>query len=263
MADNKGFFTDGAAYERMMGRWSRAAGDVFLDWLALPPRLSWLDVGCGTGAFSQLILERCEPRAVAAIDPSEAQIGYARTTPAAQRVIFQIGDAQSLPFADTEFDAAAMALVISFIPDPAKAIAEMRRVVKPGGTVATYVWDFLSGGSPVQPVREAIEAIGVAVAPTPGHENASREQLEKVFKSTSLDQVATRMIEIDVCYPDFDIFWASQTGLANNVVQYLQKMTAAEVEKVKAHLREQLPSDRSGQIAYKARACAAKGRVPN
>lgn len=261
MADSKGFFTDGAAYERMMGRWSRTAGNVFLDWLGLPPRLAWLDVGCGTGAFSQLILERCEPRAVAAVDPSEDQIAYARTTPAARQVKFQVGDAQSLPFADREFDAAAMALVITFIPDPAKAIAEMRRVAKPGGTVATYVWDFVSGGSPLQPLRVAVEAAGVAVAPTPGHQHASCEALAGYFKAVSLDQVTTRMIEIDVSYPDFDTYWTSQTALANNIVQYLHKMTAADVERVKAHLREHLPKDQAGRIAYKARASAAKGRV--
>jgi ubiquinone/menaquinone biosynthesis C-methylase UbiE len=235
MPEHKGFFTDGAAYERMMGRWSRAVGGIFLDWLALPPGLSWLDVGCGTGAFSRLVLDRCAPRKVAAADPSEDQIAYARTTPAAKQVTFQVADAQSLPFGDAEFDVAAMALVISFIPDPAKAIAEMKRVAKPGGTVATYVWDFLSGGSTLQPLRQAIEAVGVEVPPTPGQENSSGERLDAFFKAAALDQVATRAIEIDVSYPDFDTYWTSQTGLANNIVQYLQKMTKPDVDRVKSY----------------------------
>jgi ubiquinone/menaquinone biosynthesis C-methylase UbiE len=262
MADTKGFFTDGAAYERMMGQWSRATGEIFLDWLALPPGLSWLDVGCGTGAFSRLVLDRCAPRKVAAVDPSADQIAYARTTPAAKQASFQVGDAQALPFADAEFDVAAMALVISFIPDPAKAIGEMKRVAKPGGTIGTYVWDFPSGGSTLQPLRGAIEAMGVPVPPTPGQENSSRERLDELFRGAALDRVATRAIEIDVSYPDFDTYWASQTALANNIVQYLQKMSTADVERVKAYLREHLPKDQAGRIAYKARASAAKGRVP-
>jgi ubiquinone/menaquinone biosynthesis C-methylase UbiE len=262
MADTKGFFTDGAAYERMMGQWSRATGEIFIDWLAPPPGLSWLDVGCGTGAFSRLVLDRCAPCKVAAVDPSPDQIAYARTTAAAKQASFQVGDAQSLPFSDAEFDVAAMALVISFIPDPAKAVAEMRRVAKPGGTIGTYVWDFCSGGSTLQPLRGAIEAIGVPVPPTPGQENSSRERLDELFRGAALDLVATRAIEIDVSYPDFDTYWASQTALANNIVQYLQKMTTADVDRVKAYLREHLPKDQFGRIAYKARASAAKGRVP-
>lgn len=262
VTETKSFFTDGEAYQRMMGRWSHAAGGIFLDWLALPSGLSWLDVGCGTGAFTQLLLDKSKPGQVAALDPSADQIAYARTTPAAKTVTFQVGNAQSLPFADREFDAAAMALVITFIPDPPKALAELKRVVKPGGTIATYVWDFLEGGSPQQPLKEAVEAMGVTVVPSPGHANSRIERLGELFTAASLDQVATRMIEIDVTYPDFDTYWAGQTALANTVVQYLREMTPAEVERVKSHLREHLPADRTGRIAYKARATAAKGRVP-
>lgn len=261
MAEARSFFTDGEAYERMMGRWSRAAGDIFIDWLELPAGLRWLDVGCGTGAFSGLVLDRCKPRTVEAIDPAKDQIAYARTAPAAKQVNFQVGDAQALPFSAAEFDVAAMALVMTFIADPARAIAEMKRVVKPGGTVATYVWDFLSGGSPLQPLRQAIEHMGVPVPPTSGHANSSAGSLDDLFRRAALDQVATRMIEVDVIYPDFDTFWMSQTALANNIVQYLRKMTGPEVEKVKEHLRRQVPTDQTGRIAYKARASAAKGRV--
>ena len=262
MTETQSFFTDGEAYERMMGRWSRAAGDAFLDWLDLPRGLRWADIGCGTGAFTQLLLDRCAPREVQAIDPSPDQIAHAHTTPAAKTVNFQVGNAQSLPFGNGEFDAAAMALVITFIPDPAKALAEMKRVVKPGGTIATYVWDFTNGGSPQQPLRAAIEAAGVTVVHMQGHENSKRDALDRIFSAAALDGVASRMIEIDVSYPDFDSYWESQTALANTTVQYLRKMTPADVERVKAHLREHLPTDHSGRITYKARASAAKGRVP-
>jgi ubiquinone/menaquinone biosynthesis C-methylase UbiE len=262
VTETKSFFTDGEAYQRMMGRWSRSAGDVFLDWLALPSGLRWLDVGCGTGAFTQLLVDKCQPRQIGALDPSVDQIAYARTTPAAKTVNFQVGDAQALPFADGEFDAASMALVITFVPEPAKALAEMKRVVKPGGMIGTYVWDFLGGGSPQQPLREAVEAMGVTVSPAPGHANSRIERLSELFTAASLDQVATRMIEIDVTFPDFNTYWESQTALANTVVQYLREMTPADVEKVKARLREGFAAGGNGRIAYKARASAAKGRVP-
>src|SRR5262249_11188999 len=131
MAEGASLFTDGQAYERLMGRWSRAAGEVFLDWLSLPRGLQWLDVGCGTGAFTELVIDRCAPSPISAIVPAEDQIASARNRVAAKRAAFRTGDAQLLPFADREFDVAAMALVISFVPDAAKAVAEMKRVVKP------------------------------------------------------------------------------------------------------------------------------------
>jgi ubiquinone/menaquinone biosynthesis C-methylase UbiE len=262
MAETTSFFTDGEAYERMMGRWSRAVGEKFLDWLALAPGLHLLDAGCGTGAFTELLLERCAPREVSAVDPADDQIAFAKTKPAAKRVKFQIGDAQALPFGSGEFDAATMALVITFIPDPQKAVSEMARVVKPGGTLGTYMWDFLGKRFTQQPLRQAIEATGYAVPPAPGHANATLESLERFFRTAGLDSVETRPIDIEVSFGDFDEYWSSQTALANTVVQHIRKMTPAEVERLKAYLQEHLPRDRDGRIAYSARANAVKGRVP-
>jgi ubiquinone/menaquinone biosynthesis C-methylase UbiE len=155
------FFTDGEAYERLMGRWSRVAAKAFLDWLNPAKNLRWLDVGCGNGAFTEELIARCAPAVVTAIDPSEDQLAYARTRPGATMADFRVADAQDLPFPDRSFDSAAMALVISFVSDPDKAVAEMARVVRPGGLVATYMWDIPGGGSPVHPLYLAIEAMGV------------------------------------------------------------------------------------------------------
>src|SRR5450631_4595990 len=143
MAEFKIRFDDGAGYERMMGIWSRLAGDIFLDWLAPPPGLRWVDIGCGNGAFTELIVDRCAPAEVQGIDPSEDQLAFARTRPAARVAKFQQGEAMALPFADASFDAAVMALVLFFVPDPAKGVSEMVRVVVPGGAVVTYMWDML------------------------------------------------------------------------------------------------------------------------
>ena len=129
-------FDDGAAYERMMGVWTRFAGQIFLDWLAPAPNLKWVDVGCGNGAFTELLLERGAPAEIVGIDPSEGQLAFARRRPAARVAKFRQGDAQALPYSDSSFDAAVMALVIFFVPDPAKGVAEMARVVRPGVRLA-------------------------------------------------------------------------------------------------------------------------------
>lgn len=262
MADNTIYFTDGAAYDRLMAPWSRAVGKEFLNWLALPSGLRWLDVGCGTGAFTELLLDQSSPRDVSAVDPAEDQIAHARTKAAAKRVNFRLADAQKLPFADREFDIAAMALVITFVPEPARAIAEMKRVVKPGGMIGSYVWDFLGKGNTQQPLREAVEARGIAVQPTSGHVHSRLENLKAIFTGAGLDAVSVRPIEIEVSYANFDEYWTAQTGFANTVVQHMRKMTEAQIDELKAHLREHLPRDKSGRIVYKAWANAAKGQVP-
>lgn len=164
MSDDEKLFTDGKAYERRMGRWSRVVGEAFLDWLAVPKGLRWLDVGCGNGAFTEVLIARCAPAAVSAIDPSEGQLSYARTRPEAELAEFRVGDAQALPYPDRCFDAAAMALVISFVPDPIKAVTEMMRVVRPGGWVASYMWDLPGGGIPVEPMFRALRSLGIALS---------------------------------------------------------------------------------------------------
>lgn len=262
MIDDK-FFKDGEAYERFMGRWSRAAGEVFIDWLSLPDRLRWIDVGCGTGAFAELVVDRCAPAQVSAIDPAADQIAYARSQPAAKQIAYRIGEAQSLPYDDDAFDVAAMALVIVFLPDPQTAVKEMARVAKPGGMVATYIWDLLGQGFPLHPLMDALERMGKDVPTLPGYPNTRMDALTRLFEAAGLAEVATRKIEIEVSYADFDDYWASQTVLSHPVVQLVRSMPKAEVERLQGYLREHLPIDAKGRIAYPARANAIKGRVPH
>ena len=166
-------FDDGAAYERYMGKWSRLAGETYLDWLAPKSGLRWLDVGCGSGAFTEMLVERCAPVSVQGIDPSEGQLAYARKRPASRVAQFRQGDAMALPFPDNAFDAAVMPLVIFFVPDPAAGVAEMARVVCPGGIVTAYAWDMFGGGFPYEALRVEMRGLGAAV-PEPPSPDASR-----------------------------------------------------------------------------------------
>lgn len=265
MAENAAdtnYFTNGAAYDRLARRITRDVGGIFIDWLSLPKGLNWIDVGCGTGAFTQLLLDRCAPGHVSAVDPSTEQIAFARTIPAAKRVDFQTGDALALPFGNGQFDAGAMALVITFVPDADKAVTELKRVTKPGGTIGAYMWDFYNGGSPRDRLNKAVEQMGIAVPPLPGHAHSRMEAMQGYFKSAGLADVASRVMEIDVTYADFDEYWTAQTGVVNFVVKQIHQMSATDVERLKANLRASLPLDKSGRISYKAKANAVKGHVP-
>jgi ubiquinone/menaquinone biosynthesis C-methylase UbiE len=260
MTDAGQMFSDGKAYERMMGRWSKPVGAQFLDWLDAPTGLHWVEVGCGNGAFTEELIARCAPRAVDAIDPSEGQLAFARTRPAAKLAQFRIGDAQALPFADNSFDAAAMALVITFVPDPAKAAAEMARVVRPGGLVATYMWDVAGGGLPLAPVGRALKALGKDYSRV-SDTAARRDTIQALWQGAGLQAVETRVIPITVNFESFDDFCESNLVPIGPAGQVIAKMPPAEMQQLKALLRSQLATAADGSIAYDAFANAVKGRV--
>jgi SAM-dependent methyltransferase len=254
-------YDDGAGYERYMGTWSRLAGAVFLDWLAPPPGRRWVDVGCGTGAFTDLLVERCAPAEVQGIDPSEPQLAFARARPAASVAEFRQGDAMALPFPDDRFDAAVMALVIFFVPDPAKGVAEMARVVRPGGTVASYVWDVFGGGFPPEPIQAEARAMGVAPILPPRSDASRMDVLRTLWTGAGLDAVETREIAVERTYADFDDFWTTSL-LGASIRPMVAAMAPGDVERLKARVRARLPADAAGRIAYGARANAVRGRVP-
>lgn len=262
MNDDLKFFNDGAAYERLMGRWSQLAGATFIDWLEIPQGLRWLDVGCGNGAFSELLMGHCPPSALHGVDLSDAQIAYARTRDALRNGEFRTGDAQSLPFDDNSFDVATMALVISFVPDPAKAVSEMTRVVRPGGWVASYMWDAPAGGLPAQPIAAGARALGLVAAASgiPGTVY-SRADFETLWKGAGLEDVESCRIDIQTTYIDVDDFWESNTLLASPVTNMVKNLTTAGQERIKSYLAETLPKDGNGHITTGAFANAVKGRV--
>jgi len=261
MAEQTIRFEDGTAYEQMMGIWSRSAGEVFLDWLAPARGLRWIDVGCGNGAFTELLVERCAPAEVQGIDPSDGQLAFARTRLAGRQAQFRQGDAMALPFAVSSFDAAAMALVIVFVPDPAKSIAEMMRVVKPGGTVATYMWDMQGGGFPMYPILVEMRAMGV-LPPRPPQVDASRmEVLRGLWADSGLEAMEAREITVYRTFPSFDDFWRIKMT-APTLGPTVEAMAPVDAEALKARVRARLPADADGRITYAARANAIKGRRP-
>lgn len=262
MAEPQIRFDDGAAYERMMGNWSRLAGNIFLDWLAPRSGLRWIDIGCGNGAFTELLVERCAPAEVQGIDPSEAQLAFARARPAARVANFRQGDAMALPFSEDRFDAAVMALVLFFVPDPAKGVAEMMRVVCPGGTVANYVWDMLAGGVPLEPIQVEMRARGVTPLLPPRSDASRMEALRDLWAGAGLDAIETREITVQRTFTDFDDFWTT-TLLGSSVGPTVAAMAPGDVELLKRRVRTRLPPDAAGRITYGARANAVKGRVPN
>jgi len=261
MSVSEKLFTDGEAYERLMGRWSRLVARTFLDWVDAPKNIDWLDVGCGNGAFTEELIARCAPAAVTAVDPSDDQLAYARTRTGASMADFRVGDAQKLPFADNSFDAGAMALVISFLPDPGRAVAEMARVVRPGGSVATYMWDTLAGGAPVHPIYLAMESMGFMSARPPNPKASDRDAMQGFWEDAGLEAIETRVIRISTVYSDFDDYWDSNVVPIGPQGKIIAGMPPGAREELRLRLRDHLSAGPDGRIIYEAFANSVKGRV--
>ena len=255
-------FTDASGYERFMGRWSQAVAAHFLRWMRPPRRAKWLDVGCGTGILTEALLDLCDPAFVTGVDPAGAQIEQASRGPAAGRAQFQQADAMSLPFPDGSYDITASALVINFIPEPSRALEEMRRVTAMGGMVAGYVWDFGRELSPSGPLRQAMRALGVEVPAIPGTEHSGLQALQSLFLSAGMHAVQSTTFDVTLSYSDFDDFWEAQTPGYSPTTKIIRAMTESERRRLKRAVRERLSLGPNGKIEYAARANAIRATVP-
>jgi len=155
-----------------------------------------------------------------------------------------------------------MALVISFVPDPAKAVSEMTRVVRPGGMVATYMWDIPGGGLPVQPINEVMRSMGLGYPLPPGAEVTRQDNMRALWEKAGLQSVETRAIRIDVEFSGFDDFWDSNSAPVGPSGKAIDELSPAMREKFKTELRKHLPQRPDGRISYESFANAVQGRVP-
>ena len=253
-------FDDGASYERYMGVWSQLAGAEFLRWLAPTPGLRWLDVGCGNGAFTEVLTTHCAPSALHGIDPSVAQLEYARTRTALRDAALREGDAMALPYADSMFEAAVMPLVIFFVPEPAKGVAEMARVVAAGGLVAAYAWDMHGGGFPYHVLQREMRDLGAVLPAPPTPESSRRDVMHELWRDAGLVEVESQELTVHRSFSSFDDYWATIAGW-EAVSRTLATMVPEAIARLRERLRECLPEDAHQRITYSARANAVKGRV--
>ncbi|WP_163268919.1 class I SAM-dependent methyltransferase [Chelativorans alearense] len=255
----------GDAYEPYVGRWSRLVAAEFLDWLAFPAGARWLDVGCGTGALSETILNRAAPHQVLGIDPSEAFLDFARSRLSEPRIAFKIADAQALPVEDEAFDVAVAGLVLNFVADPARALLEMRRVVRPGGSLAVYVWDY---AGEMQLMRRFWEA-AVTLDPAARELDEGRrfpickpEPLRALFAEAGLDDIQDRAIDVPTVFRDFDDYWSPFLGGQGPAPGYCVSLSETKRQSLQEKLRAELPAGPDGSIRLTARAFAVRGVRP-
>ena len=254
----------GDAYEAYVGRWSRRVAVAFLQWLGVPARRQWLDVGCGTGALTATILAEADPTQVVGVDTSEGFLASARARIGDTRAAFHVADARSLPLPDRHFDAVVSGLALNFVPDPRRAVAEFARVAGSGRVVAAYVWDYAEGMAMMRYFWDAARALDPAAADL---DEARRfplcrpESLSGLWTDAGLDKVTVQAIEVPTAFADFDDYWSPFLGGQGPAPGYVMSVTDGHRQALRDMLRVSLPSGMDGSIQLTARAWAVRGVV--
>lgn len=255
----------GNLYEPYVGRWSRLVAKEFLAWLAPKPNLDWLDVGCGTGALSNAILQHAQPRSVKGVDPSAGFVEHARAHVTDPRATFEVADAQSLPLVSAALDLAVSGLVLNFVPQPSRAVAEMARAVRPGGAVAAYVWDYARKMELMRYFWDAaVELDPAALELDEGRRFplCQPEPLTELFAWAGLRSVEVRPIDIPTRFRDFDDYWTPFLGGQAPAPGYAMSLSEERRGALRDGIRAKLPVARDGSISLVARAWAVRGRTP-
>jgi len=258
-------WNQGEAYEAYIGRWSRPVARDFLAWLGVADQARWIDVGCGTGALTDTVRAVARPGSILGVDASEGYVGFARRAVVDDRVRFEVGDACALPGADARFDVAVSGLVLNFVAEPSRMVSEMARVVRPGGVVAAYVWDY---AGEMQLVRRFWDA---AIALDPGAlalDEGRRfpicdpDALADLWRACGLAHVEARAIDVPTHFRDFDDLWQPFVGGQGPAPGYCTSLDERRRDALRERLRSTVPAAADGHLELSARAWAIRGTRP-
>ena len=262
MSVGSNVWASGTAYEQYVGRWSRRVAAEFLRWLGTPRGVAWLDVGCGTGALTETILQLLDPQSVVGIDRSQPYIQQVRDRAPDPRARFVVSDGQQLPLRPEITDVAVSGLVLNFMSRPEAMLAEMTRVVRREGMVAAYVWDY---AGQMQLMRYFWDA-AVALNPSAAELDEGRrfpickpQQLEMLFRDAGLAHVESRGIDVPTRFENFDDYWSPFLGGQGPAPGYTVSLSEEERAELRERIHRALPVRADGSIDLIARAWAVRG----
>jgi ubiquinone/menaquinone biosynthesis C-methylase UbiE len=255
-----------SGYEQLMGRWSRKLADPFIEFVGLEDKERVLDVGCGTGSLTFALPRHADVTEIAAIDFSPVFVEDARKRNSDQRIDIKQGDATALPYPDGHFDRAMALLVLHFVPEASKAVAEMRRVVKKDGVVGAAVWDHLGGMPVMRMVLDTMAPIDEAAQRLRSHycfQPMMRPgEMAATFRSAGLGEIEETSILIRMDYASFDDFWAPISSGEGPLGKYIASLDATTRGKADTLVRAAYESGQpDGPRSFVAVAWACRGRA--
>ncbi|MFI5956174.1 class I SAM-dependent methyltransferase [Cryptosporangium sp. NPDC051539] len=256
----RSFLTTGVAYDGYMGRYSRSLAEPFADSAEIGPDWSVLDVGCGPGALTSVLVDRLGPARVSAVDPSPPFV--AECSARFPGVTVREGRAEELPFDDAAFDGALAQLVIHFVSDPTAFAGELRRVVRPGGVVAASAWDFAEGMQMLRVFWDAALAIDPAAPDEAQTLRFGREgEIAGWLTANGFTQVTETVLSVSSTYASFDELWAGFLAGIGPAGSYLVGRSDEQRAAVREELFRRLGSP-AGRFSLDALARSASGHCP-
>ncbi|MEE8434685.1 MAG: methyltransferase domain-containing protein, partial [bacterium] len=246
------------------GRWSRVAAPIFLSWLEPAKGLSWVDVGCGTGPLSETILRQFAPSHLVGVDLAAPLIATAQDSLGGATAEFQVGDALQLPLPGGGRDLAVSGLLLNFLPDPAKGVEEMRRVIRPGGVVAGYIWDYTEGQLTRHfwDVANSLETSDSEVDMAKRFPLCQPGPLAQLLESAGLERAGVQDFRFDAVFSDFKDYYEPFLGGQGPPGVFLTGLSEEQREIFQERLQGALPTQPDGRIIVSARIWAFRGAVP-
>ncbi|MET4071368.1 ubiquinone/menaquinone biosynthesis C-methylase UbiE [Bradyrhizobium sp. S3.2.6] len=256
-----------AGYEQLMGRWSQRLARLFIDFTGVADGERILDVGCGTGSLTFALAKAADLAEIAAVDYSPVFVEEVIRRNTNPRIKIQQADACALPFQDSTFDRALALLVLHFVPEAGKAVAEMRRTVRSGGVVAAAVWDHLGGMPGMRMMVDTVAALGES-----GRQLRSRYcfqpmmqpgELRRTFAEQGLVEIAEMELMIRMDYQSFADYWGPIAAGEGPLGKYVAALDAAERARTDAAVRDAYEAGRpDGPRSFANIAWACRGNVP-
>ncbi len=262
-------FSNPAAYERWMGRWSALLAPAFVSFADLPGGAHLLDLGAGTGVLSAALLKATTDSTVVGIEPATDYVAYCRSRFSDDRLCFEVGDALDIPFEEDRFDATLSLLILQELPDARRALCEMRRVTRPGGLIAASQWDFAHG----MPMLTLFWDTVVEVVNNQASRQAAADclivdypddvALQNLWRAAGLTEVETTRHVVDMAFASFEDYWTPFLSNVTPTSSYASRLEPHQVAEIEKRLRGKTAGNGPDRpFTLQAHALSVRGRVP-